>query len=159
MAQEPRWIVEKRNPRWSEVLEDCISELRRVASMRDLMVVFKPVARTLDQNAKFHPMLRDIAGQVPVNVRGQMVLVDEKDWKAIATATFENETRFAEFEGRIVVLGTRTSDFSKEKCVEFIEYLYWLGSEYNVIWSEKAKDHFARYGATESRRPASPLPA
>jgi len=156
---DPTWIIEKRNPNWQAVLEDCLVEIRSMASARDFMVVLKAVTRSLDQNAKFHPMLRDIAKQVPVSVRGNMVLVDEEDWKAIATATFENETRFAEFEGRIVVLGTRTSKFSKEKCTEFIEYLYWLGAEHNVVWSEKAKDAFARYGGTESRRHTSAVPS
>lgn len=146
---DPTWIIEKKNPRWREVLEDCITELRNTASVRDFSVVLKAVQRTLDQNKKFHPMLRDIAKQVPVNVRGQMVLVDEEDWKAIATAVFEGESRYAEFEGRIVVLGTRTSKFSKKKCIEFIEFLYWLGSEHEVVWSEKAKEHFARYGAAD----------
>lgn len=149
---DPTWIIEKKNPRWREVLEDCITELRNTASVRDFSVVLKAVQRTLDQNAKFHPMLRDIAKQVPVNVRGQMVLVDEEDWKAIATAVFEGESRFAEFEGRIVVLGTRTSKFSKQKCIEFIEYLYWLGSQHNVVWSEKAKENYWRYGDQSSRQ-------
>lgn len=152
-AQHPKFVIEHTNPRWREVMEHCIDELRKTAAVRSFMVVFKPVSRSLDQNAKIHPMLRDIAKHVRVEVRGQMVLVGEDAWKCIATAAFEEETQYAEFRGRIFAMGTRTSEYSKAKCSEFIEFLYALGAEEGVQWSDTSMRHFRLYGA-EHRRAA-----
>lgn len=149
----PRFVIDPRNnPNWNGVVEHCIDELRKTAAVRSLMVVFKPVARSLDQNAKIHPMLRDIARQVKVRVLDEDVLVGESEWKAIATAAFEEETRFAEYRGRIFALGTRTSEYSRQRCSEFIEFLYSLGSQEGVRWSETSLSHFERYSDVKPRR-------
>lgn len=141
--------IEHKNPRWRTVLENAISELRKAAELGDVMVTLADVLRSLDQNAKQWPMLRDIAGQVPMTINGVPQRASEKDWKAVMTAAFGEETRFAVgLDGRgLVALGAATSEFSKAKFSDYIEFLYAAGSERGVEWSEKAKEHYERYRA------------
>lgn len=144
--------IEHKNPRWRAVLENAISELRKAAEYGDVMVRLGDVLRSLDQNAKQWPMLRDIAQQVPWRYtddagKWQQEHMPDDDWKDVLTAAFRKQTRMAEgVEGGVVMLGSRTSAFSKREFSEWIEWLYAFGSDRGVGWSEKAKEHHERYG-------------
>jgi hypothetical protein len=98
--------------------------------------------RTADQNAKFHAMITDIAKN-----RGWMWAGKKRtvtDWKRILVNQFENDAGIdteivPSLDGqRVVVLGSQTRAFGKKKASDFVEYLYALGAEYRVIWSEPA---------------------
>lgn len=146
MKAPPFIINRKKNPRWREVLELTISEIRRRAETEDIMVVISGVIRSLDQNAKMWPMLHDFATQVMWPIDGIYIFIDEADWKAILTAAFEKELRMAPgLNGGTVMLGARTSQYDRRKMSEFIEFMYAEGSERGVVWSEQAKDHMNRY--------------
>lgn len=151
-APHPRYIIERhRNPNWRAVAEECVRDLMATAATTAFMVEFRPVKRTLSQNAKQWPMLRDIASQVPISVNGAMQMISEDAWKDVATSVFQQETNYAEYGGRVIALGARTSEFSKEVFSEYIEFLYALGAENNVKWSERALKHYELYGLGRGR--------
>lgn len=151
-ASHPRYVIERqRNPNWRAVAEACVRDLWARAESGDLMVEFRPVRRTLDQNAKQWPMLRDIASQVQISVNGTMQLISEDAWKDVATSVFQQETNYAEYGGRVIALGARTSKFGKHVFSEYIEFLYALGAEHGVKWSERALRHYELYGMGAGR--------
>lgn len=143
--------VNHKNPRWRAVLENCISEIRKLAEHADISVKLSDILRSLDQNAKQWPMLRDIAAVVPLTINDVPQRASEEDWKSVLSAAFVEEVRFAECpcnpgSGRKVALGVSTSGFTRREFSEYIEFLYAFGTERKVQWSEKARDHYERYG-------------
>jgi len=146
-VKAPPYIINrKKNPRWREVLELAISDLRRLAETEDLMVVISSVIRSLDQNAKMWPMLKDFSDCVAWPIDGVYVMLEPEDWKSLLTAAFEKELRMAPgLNGGTVMLGARTSAYDKRKMSEFIEFMYAEGTARDVVWSERAKDHITRY--------------
>lgn len=68
-----------------------------------------------------------------------MVNMSPEDWKHVLSAGFKKEQRVAAgIDGGYVILGQRTSKFSKEEMSEFIELIYAFGAnrEPPVVWSE-----------------------
>lgn len=142
--------VEHKNPRWRTVLETAIAEIRRIAEASDCMIRVGDVLRSLDQNAKQWAMLRDIATQVPMEVNGQSVMASSDDWKAVLTAGFTEEVRFAKSPfGGLVALGISTKAMPTKQFSEYIEWLYSFGSERGVAWSEKALEDYSSYTSGE----------
>jgi hypothetical protein len=139
-------IDPKKNERWQQVLEACITEIRALALSGRLMVVLSDVIRSLDQNAKMWPMLKDFADCVAWPIDGVHVMLDPDDWKALLTAAFEEEMRMAPgLHGGTVMLGARTSGYTVGKMSQFIEFMYAEGSQRGVIWSERSREHIERY--------------
>lgn len=143
------------NPARVDVAARCVAEIkRRLIAGEDVTVKLAPHVRSLDQNAKLWPMLTDFAKQVPWPVNGSMQLIEPEDWKAILTAAFEQEGRMAPgLRGGFVMLGARTSKYSKRKFSDLIEFLYAEGSERGVEWSERSKETVDRFGP-QGRRAA-----
>jgi len=81
--------------------------------------------RNLDQNAAQWPILQAFADQLqwPINGRNEWLTPDE--WKDILTCAFKRETvRVAMgLDGGMVMLGQRTSKFSKAQFGEWLEFL------------------------------------
>lgn len=143
-----KFVIQHKNPHWGTVRRNAIAEIMSASENGDCMVSVTDVVRSLDQNAKQWPMLRDIADQVPLRINGQEVRASEADFKAVLTAAFTGETRFAESPfGGLVAIGISTRSMPKKQFVEYIEFLYAFGTDKGVIWSEKAKDDYAQYGA------------
>ena len=96
--------------------------------------------RSLAQNSKMWPMLTDIANQLQWPVNGVMVHMSPDDWKHVLSAGFKKEQRVAAgMDGGYVILGQRTSKFSKEEMSEFIELIYAFGAQHGITWSEPAE--------------------
>lgn len=107
--------------------------------------------RTLDQNAKMWPLLEDVARQVQLCVNGEMVWADKEDWKDVITAAYRRESKMAMgIDGGVVMLGMRTRNMKVDEMSELIELIYAYGSQQGVTWSEKALEHWARFGKGES---------
>ena len=145
-----RFLIERSNPRWREVMERCVNTIREATSMgADIAVKIGDVTRTLDQNAAMWPALRDIAAQVEWQVvmpTGEARRADSDDWKDILTAAFERETAWSPgLRGGVVMLGARTSKYGKRKMGDFLTFVHAEGAERGVVWSEPAKDNFAMY--------------
>lgn len=81
--------------------------------------------RNLEQNAAQWPILQAFADQLLWPVNGQMVHMTPEDWKDVLTAAFRQETvRVAMgIGGGMVMLGSRTSKFSKREFSDWLEFL------------------------------------
>ena len=159
----PYQIDHANNPDgWRRILAKALAEIRQEAEQGSVMIVVRDVLRSLDQNAKQWPMLADIAAQVPLTINGRASLpmpaeikVRAKDWKNVLSAVFLRETRIAAFDGAVVSLGASTSQFGRKQFSEYIEFLYSVGAEHGVAWSERAQEVYALYRPTVPTRKAA----
>ena len=91
--------------------------------------------RTLDQNCYQWPYLQGFSEQLQWPVNGEKVSLSKEEWKDILTAAFENDTEprlAAGFDGGIVMLGRRTSQFGKKKFGLWMEWLMAAAAMRNV---------------------------
>lgn len=141
------FVIDHKNPQWRSVLARCLSVIETAGNAGSLMVKVSGVIRSLDQNAKMWPMLEDFARDARILVAGQPVKLDADDWKAILTAAFEGETRMVPgLSGGFVMLGARTSQYTKDKMADFIEFMYAEGGPRGVRWSDESNEHRRKYG-------------
>jgi len=90
------------------------------------VATFGPPTRNLEQNAAQWPALQAFADQLQWPVNGKMEWITPDEWKDILTAAFKRETvRVAMgLDGGMVMLGSRTSKFSKKEFGEWLEFLH-----------------------------------
>ena len=147
--------IEHRNPRVALTKSAALDAIKSfVASVEDIEIEIRPPRRTLDANAAMWATLRDIAEQLPWahTVHGEWItdLMTKDSWKAVLTAAFEEETEMARgITCDYVMLGARTSQYSRKKMGDFIEFVHAFGSARGVRWSARAEDELAEF----SRRP------
>lgn len=110
--------------------------------------------RTLDQNAKLHAMLSDIAKQS--THLNQVLSAD--DWKRLCVAQFRtdciknNLPRLSEYWQKnefklipsldgtgLVALGTQTRTLPMYVMAGFIEWLLYFGAEHDIKWSDETE--------------------
>lgn len=102
------------------------------------IVTVQEATRTLDQNAKLHAALSDIARQVEWH--GERM--DIEDWKRLLTAAWARAERqpvklVPALDGNgFDVLYRRTSRMSKSEVSGLIEYLHAWGTDHGVRWSD-----------------------
>lgn len=99
-------------------------------------VEIKPASRSLDQNAAQWPILQAFAEQLVWPVNGQMVKMTPDEWKDVLTCAFEGDTnpRLAMgLNGGVVMLGKRTSKFTKAKFSEYLEFLHAVAADRGVV--------------------------
>ena len=111
-----------------------------VDQKRPLILDIKEMTRTLDQNRKMWPLLKDLSDQV--TWFGNKY--DSDDWKDLITAMVakakRHEQRMAPgLDGGVVMFGQRTSKMAVRLMVEVIEAIYWFGTQQGVKFSEKSR--------------------
>lgn len=81
--------------------------------------------RSLQANAAQWPILQAFADQLEWPVNGKMERLSAEEWKDILTAAWKRETvRVAMgLDGGMVMLGQRTSKFSKAQFSDWLEFL------------------------------------
>lgn len=94
----------------------------------------KPETRSQAQNRLMWPILSVFSRELLWPVNGAMVKMDEDDWKDVLSAAFKGETvRMAQgLNGGIVLLGQRTSKFTKAQFSDWIEFLYATAADRGV---------------------------
>jgi len=104
---------------------------------KEFTVEIKPLNRTLDQNAKFHAMIGDIAQQM--GQAGSSWTVE--DWKRLLIDQFAADTDrrigsvVPSLDGqRVVQLGLQSKKFSVEEASEFIEWLEAWAAYNGIEW-------------------------
>lgn len=107
---------------------------------RRMVVSLMPETRTQRQNRLMWPILSVFSKQLVWPVDGRMVSMDEDDWKDVLSAAFRGESvRLAMgLNGGVVMLGQRTSKFTKAQFAEWIEFLYATAADRDVrlpAWS------------------------
>ncbi len=90
--------------------------------------------RTIDQNDKMWPLLRDIARQV--NWHGQKL--QDYEWKEVFSAALKKQKVVPGLDGGFVVIGASTSRMPKKDVSDIIEMSYAFGAQQGVKWSEPA---------------------
>ena len=151
MTDKRIFQVRRDNPRASTAALSAIREIeQRTVAGVDFDVEVREPRRTLDLNACMWATLTDIAQQVdwPHTERGQWVIgrMGKDSWKSVLTAAFEQETQQAQgINGNTVMLGARTSQYSRRKMGEFLEFVHAFGSERGVRWSARAQDELAEF--------------
>lgn len=92
-------------------------------------------SRSLDANAAMWPILQAFSEQLEWPVNGQMTKIDPDSWKDILTAAFRNEQPKVAMglNGGMVLLGQRTSRFSKREFSEWLEFLHMVAAERGVV--------------------------
>lgn len=127
------------------------------------VVLKRPEAnRTFPQNSKFHSMISDIHKYAVIKIPGRRIVMRDFDYdaaKALLVVWFANErqdegrplkkpprTVVCPMTGeRITVRPSTVDDFTKSDTVEFIEWLYALGTINDVKWSEPALKEYETY--------------
>lgn len=88
------------------------------------VVTLSEPTRTLEQNSAQWPLLQAFADQKQLCINGVMQFVTADDWKDVLTAVFRGEMRVAIFDGRMILLGQRTSEFGVKKFSDWMEFLH-----------------------------------
>jgi hypothetical protein len=107
------------------------------------ILTLKPETRTQAQNRLMWPLLTAFSKQLQWPINGYMVNMEPDDWKDVLTAAFRGETvRLAMgLNGGVVMLGQRTSKFTKAQFSEWIEFLHATAADRGVslpAWNEEA---------------------
>jgi hypothetical protein len=99
-----------------------------------MVLTLMPETRSQAQNRLMWPLLAAFAKQLPWPVDGRMVTIDADDFKDILSAAFKGESvRLAMgLNGGVVLLGQRTSKFTKAQFSEWIEFLYATAADRSV---------------------------
>lgn len=96
-----------------------------LAALPGYVVKISEPTRTLDDNAAQWPILDAFAKQLQWPVNGKMVYMEPEEWKDVLTAAFKRETvRLAMgLDGGVVMIGQRTSKFTKSQWPEWKAFL------------------------------------
>jgi len=144
------------NRNWPQVLSHVVSGINEWLKGGPVQITLDEPKRTLDQNAAMWPALSDIAKQVPLVITrrdGSTRQATAYDWKDVLTAAFEEETEWAPgLRGGVVMLGARTSKYSRRKMGDFLTFIHAEFSD-RVRWSDSAVERLAQF-APPSRRVA-----
>lgn len=91
--------------------------------------------RNLDQNAAQWPILEAFAQQIEWPINGKLQRITADDWKDVLTCAFRNEQpRVAQgIDGGMVLLGQRTSKFSKREFSDWLEFLNATAASRGII--------------------------
>lgn len=106
------------------------------------------------QRKKYHAMIADIAKQVEFHGKRY----DAEVWKAKLIDQFEHEIKQSgdtlrnpsrmviSMDGqRVVTVRPSSEGFTKSEANMFIEYLYQMGAEFDVVWSEPVEEYAGNY--------------
>ena len=112
---------------WPLLKSMCMAGHKMILSIR-------PETRSEAQNRLMWPLLTVFSQQLQWPVDGRMVTMDPDDWKDILSAAFKGESvRLAMgLNGGVVLLGQRTSKFTKAQFSEWIEFLYATAADRGV---------------------------
>lgn len=149
-----------RNASWPKVLSAAVQAISDWAKNGPVQVTVGEPKRTYEANSAMWATFADIAKQVPwPHTKGIEFVIDlmpADSWKAVLTAAFEGETRMAQgIGGGMVMLGARTSQYSRRKMGEFITFVQAFGSERGVQWSASAQDEMAQFAPTTKQQRAA----
>lgn len=99
------------------------------------LLTLRTETRTESQNRLMWPILTEFSKQLLWPVNGRMEKMDPDEWKTVLTAAFRSDSvRLAMgLSGGVVMLGARTSKFSKAEFSEWIEFLYATAADRGLV--------------------------
>jgi len=109
-------------------LKECLQSGRR------WILTLKLETRTQAQNRLMWPLLTAFSKQLLWPVNGRMVEMTPDNWKDVLTAAFRREALQLAMglDGGAVMLGQRTSKFTKAEFSEWIEFLFSTAADRGV---------------------------
>ena len=148
-----------RQQAWSAIKTQVFPFLNQaMQSGRKWLLTIRLETRTQAQNRLMWPILTQFSKQLVWPVDGRMVKMIEEEWKDVLTSAFKGESvRLAMgLNGGVVLLGQRTSKFSKKEFGEWIEFLYATAADREVklpAWVDQetgaANDEYVDQGTGE----------
>ena len=124
----------------------------QVEANQKIVIEIKKWSRTMEQNRKFHVMIRDIHQQkFRGNRFGAVKALCVREFEVEYEASSNTKLRYPSdviWSRKLqewVTNRPSTRDFSIEEGGQFIEYLYMFGTEEGVNWSEKAAEIYQSY--------------
>lgn len=98
-------------------------------------VRLKEPTRNTAQNAAQWPILEAFSEQLVWPVNGRMEKLTSAEWKDLLSAAFRKEqNRVAQgIDGGFVMLGQRTSTFSKKEFSDWLEFLHATAADRGVV--------------------------
>lgn len=107
-----------------------------------MRVEIKERKRSLDQNAAQWPILQAFAEQIKWPVNGELVTLEPEEFKEILTAAFFGESvRLAQgLNSGVVMLGKRTSKFTKKEFSDWLEFLHAAAAARGVVVYDDHRD-------------------
>ncbi|WP_141057058.1 recombination protein NinB [Stenotrophomonas rhizophila] len=153
------YLIDPQNNRdWPQVISNVVRAINEWLKGGPVQITLDEPKRTLDQNAAMWPALSDIAKQVPLVITrrdGSSRQATAYDWKDVLTSAFEEETEWAPgLRGGVVMLGARTSKYSKRKMGDFLTFIHAEFSD-RVQWSDSAMDRLAQFAPTTKQQRAA----
>lgn len=99
------------------------------------VVQVKPKTRSLEQNSKLWPLLREISEQVDWHGRK----LDPESWKDVFSAALKKQDVVPNLDGSgFVVLGQHTSVMSIKEMSDMIELVLAFGAQHSVKFNDGA---------------------
>jgi hypothetical protein len=99
------------------------------------VTVAEPTRNTA-QNAAMWPILEAFSEQLEWPVNGRMEKLTAEEWKSLLSAAFRKEQRIAQgIDGGFVMLGQRTSRFTKREFSDWLEFLHATAAVRGVVVS------------------------
>jgi NinB protein len=120
------------------ILAHDVARQRAVDAVREAPVGFVVTVaeqtRNTDQNAAMWPILEAFSAQLDWPVNGCMQKLSSAEWKDLLSAAFRKEVgRVAPgINGGFVMLGQRTSTFSKREFSDWLEFLHSVAADRGV---------------------------
>lgn len=102
------------------------------------VVEIKPPTRSLEQNARLHAMLSEIATQV----EWYGVHMGVEDWKRIFCASLQGVKVVPGIDaGTFVPIGLRTRDMTKAELGDLMELVSAFAAERGVVFADEAREY------------------
>ncbi|OOF48718.1 recombinase [Rodentibacter genomosp. 1] len=126
--------------RSAQVRSNCLEFIKNLPTTEEspLVVKIQPMTRTLEQNAKLHAMLSDIAKQCEFQGKKR----DIETWKMIMVsahkiATGEKAEMAIGLEGEVINLRESTAQMSVKRLASLIEYITAWGVQNGVKFNDR----------------------
>jgi len=135
MSESLTLDLHERKQAWSAIQNSLFPFLAKAfESGRRWILTIRLETRSMSQNRLMWPLLTAFSKQLQWPVNGKMVYMQPEDWKDVLTAAFKGEeVKLAMgLNGGVVMLGQRTSKFTKPQFSEWIEFLYSTAVERDV---------------------------
>lgn len=135
MSDKLELVLHNRQQAWALIKDRVFPFLKEAMQAgRVWVLTIRLETRTQSQNRLMWPILTAFSEQLEWPVNGKMTKISPEDFKDVLTAAFKRESvRLAMgLDGGVVMLGQRTSRFTKAEFAEWIEFLYSVAADRGV---------------------------
>ena len=139
MTERLELVLHNRQQAWSAIKAHVFPFLGSVLQAGGRWVLtIRQETRSQSQNRLMWPILTEFSKQLSWPVNGHMTKMEPDEWKDVLTAAFRSESvRIAMgLSGGVVMLGQRTSRFSKSEFAKWVEFLYATAADREVSLPE-----------------------